>query len=241
MILLLSLLALAAEPATSNGPTSREQLATQIEVIHGLIDSGMAPAALELCSALREEGASGPEFDIVQARAMAASGMRTDARAILLDVVVKYKRNAEAWAQLGIIQADLGDPAARASLERALELDPEDAEILNNLGYIALSDQDYSRAEQLLRASIKADPSRAQTRNNLALTLALQEKDMEALELFRSTGTEAQARYNMGVACEWRHDNATAIVHYQAAIAAQPGYEPAVFALKKLLVPEETP
>ena len=53
--------------------------------------------------------------------------------------------------------------------------------------------------------------------------------------MFRSTSGEAGARYNMGVACEARGDRAGAIVHYQAAIRAAPGYVPAVSALARLI------
>jgi pentatricopeptide repeat protein len=233
MSLLLILLALAAEP--------KDSLTTQVQVIDGLVDSGMVDAALSLCTELKAQGISSPELDIAQARAMAAAGMKADARDLLIELVARHKRNAAAWAQLGIIQADLGDAAAESSLKRALELDPDNADILNNLGYLALADTRYTEAETLLRRALKTDPSNLTTRNNLGLVLALQEKDKEALEMFRSTGSEAEARYNLGVACEWRHDTAAAIVQYQAAIEASPGYTPAVYALKKLILQEGTP
>jgi len=224
------------KPPVVDARTAAEQLQTQLEVIDAMLDAGLTENAIQLCADLRAAGVEDSALELLQARAWHLRGMSGEAQVLLEQLLKRQPRNAEAWAMLGVVQADRHDPAAaRESLERAHQLAPEDPEILNNLGFVLLSAGDAEGAIERLRRSLQIDPSQLRTRNNLAFALARAERDTEALELFRSAGNEADARYNMGVACELRMDRASAIVHYQAAISASPGYLPAVTALKRLI------
>lgn len=220
--------------------TPEEVLETQLEVIRAMLDAGLTESAIQACADLRAAGVDDPRVELLQARAWHLNGMSAEARALLERLVKRQPRSAEAWAMLGVVQADQGEvAAARESLERARRLAPEDPKVLsgvlNNLGYVLLASGDAEAAVEVLREAIQLDPSDLRARNNLAFALARLERDSEALELFRSTSGEAGARYNMGVACEARGDRAGAIVHYQAAIRAAPGYVPAVSALARLI------
>ena len=61
------------------------------------------------------------------------AGRVAEARAMLEGLVAEEPGAAPAWNLLGLIQLDAGDPAARRSLERAAELDPDVAELRFNL------------------------------------------------------------------------------------------------------------
>jgi Flp pilus assembly protein TadD len=204
-------------------------------VLDGMIDAGFYTGAISLCADLRAQGVSGAWLDVVQARALNLAGMHTEAEELLTGTVKQYRRDARAWALLGVVRADRGDlVGAEEALVRANRLQPEDPAVMNNLGFVTMSAGKLDDAVRWYRASLRLDPAQNRTRNNLGFALARQEKDAEALEMFRSAGTEAEANYNMGVACEWRGDNADAILRYQAALEASPGYPPALEALKKL-------
>jgi Flp pilus assembly protein TadD len=106
---------------------------------------------------------------------------------------------------------------------------------MNILGYLEMARGRNQRAVELFEAAIVQDPSNSRTRNNLGFALARLERDTDALAAFRAAGTEADARYDMGVACELRGDTASALTNYQAAISASSQHEPARAALARLL------
>jgi Flp pilus assembly protein TadD len=208
---------------------------TQTRVLDGMIDAGFYTGAISLCSDLRAQGVTGVWLDVVQARALNLSGLHEEAEDLLDGTAKQHRRDARVWALLGVVRADRGDlVGAEDALERANRFRPEDPGILNNLGFVTMSAGKLEDAVRWYRASLLLDPAQSRTRNNLGFALARQEKDADALVMFRSAGTEAEANYNMGVACEWRGDNADAILRYQAALEASPGYPPAVEALKRL-------
>jgi Flp pilus assembly protein TadD len=212
-----------------------------VEVINGMIDAGLTEQALALCAQLRSQGITTTELDVAQARALNVQGLHTEAQQFLEQVLKKHKRDAGAWSMLGVVLADQEKlPEAKSALETANRLKANDSDVLNNLGFVAMAQGDLEEATRYYRASLQVDPTQKRTRNNLGFALVRMEQDQAGLEMFRSAGSETEARYNMGVACEWRNDRACAVVQFQAALEATPGYEPAVNALKKLLV-ENTP
>jgi Flp pilus assembly protein TadD len=209
---------------------------TRVEVIEGMIDAGLTDQALALCAQLRADGLSTPDLDVAQARALNMKGSHQEAHQLLEQVLKKHPGLARAWSVMGVVLADEGKlPEALQALERAHRLEPKDPDILNNLGFVAMASGKEEKAVEYFQEALLQDPTQNVSRNNLGFALAHLERDQEALEAFRSAGGEAEARYNMGVACEWRKDRACAIVQYQAALEATPGYTPAVEALKKLL------
>ena len=215
-------------------PRVREE--TQMHVLGALLDAGMAEQALEMVSEMRRSGSASVDLDVAQARAMHQRGLSTDAAAMLLAVVKKHPREAEAWAQLGIVHADRGQlPDAEAALRRAAKLSPDNADIFNNLGFVQLSARKYEPAITSFRAALKLDPASKRTRNNLGFALVRVERYDEALEAFRAANNEPDARYNFGAACEAAGDRATALTSYQAAVVVQPGHPQAVTALSRLL------
>lgn len=241
MILLLPMAFAGEAPVVEQVQTAPDPAKARVEVINGMIDAGLPDQALALCAQLRSQGVADPSLDVAQARALNVQGLHAEAEQMLQQVIKKHKRDATAWSMLGVVLADQSRlPEAKAALEKANRLQSDDATILNNLGYVAMAMGDVEGAVRYYRSSLQVDPTQKRTRNNLGFALMRQEQEQAALDIFRSAGTEAEARYNMGVACEWKNDRAGAIVQYQAALQASPGYEPAVVALKKVLV-EDTP
>lgn len=231
-----------ARPAAEAAPDltqPAERARAQLDVLDGLVRSGMVSDALGVAAQLRAAGLDDPRLDLLQARAMHAQGMNAQAVAMLRGLTRRTPRDAAVWSELGLVLADLNDTTgAIDALDHARRRAPADAAILNNLGYLRLAANQPDRAVTLFEAALVQDPSSARTRNNLGFALARLERDTEALELFRAAGTEGDARYNLGVACELRGDTASALTQYQAALAAAPEHASAAAALARLLHPE---
>ncbi len=127
-----------------------------------------------------------------------------------------------AQAALGVSLDQLGrHRQSLEHLERARALRPHDGRILNNLGVAYLRSGSPERAEEVLRAALRADLSDVELRtNNLGLAIALQGRFDEALARFRSTGDEQQARSNLGYAHYLRGEYDAAIAEYERALVA---------------------
>lgn len=216
---------------------ARERLSTQLDVLEALLDNGMAEQALAMIGEMNKQGAVDVRIDVAKGRAMHQRGLDHDAERVLLAVVKKYPRNGPAWAQLGILLADRGKvPDALAALEKAQKFAPKDGDVANNLGYVRLAAGDAEGAVEAFHAALELDPASVRTRNNLGLALVRLDRHDEALEAFRAAAAdEADARYNLGAACEGAGDRAGAITSYERAISLRPGHPAAVVALSRLL------
>lgn len=211
----------------------------QLAVLSGLVDGELYEQALTTARDLRAQGLDHWRLDRLQAEALAGTGMASEAVALAETAARKAPREADAWATLGVLYADVKRlEEATDALERASRLRRDDPGILNNLGWVWLARGQAERAADQFRASLTFDPTSAQTRNNLGFALARLDRYDEALEMFRSAGTEAEARYNLGVACELRQDRAGALTNYQAAVSANPDFPKARSALDRMLSTE---
>ena len=229
------------EPTRPDLDDPKVRLQTQVEVLDALIDGGMPEQAMAMVTQMHEQGVHDPRVDVAQARAMDMVGMDAEAKRILDDVVRDHPRLGPAWAALGLVRADAGDSAgAVAALTRASRLMKQDAAVLNNLGFAKMAAGDARGAVATLQKAVQLAPTDPIARNNLGFALARLERDDEALQLFlAATGSEADARYNLGVACAQRGDRAGAMTNWQAALAAQPGHALAQKALSTTISPPE--
>jgi DNA-binding winged helix-turn-helix (wHTH) protein/tetratricopeptide (TPR) repeat protein len=103
---------------------------------------------------------------------------------LLEQAVALEPRFVEAWSALGDIwtvrsilwKGNSRKEAivqARTTLDRAIALDPQCADALNNRGVLLMMfERSFREAETALRAAIHADPALAETRVNLAMLLA---------------------------------------------------------------------
>lgn len=218
------------------------RLSAQLDLIEGLMEAGIPQDALRVARELRAQGVDHWKLDLVQARALQRLGVLAEAIPLAESATRRARRAWEAWAALGVMYADAHrlDEAINA-LERALRLHHDDPGLLNNLGYLQMVNGSPEVAVELFQASLALDPTSNQTRNNLGFALARLERDSEALDAFRAAGSEAEARYNLGVACELRQDTASALTQYQAALRARPDFPQARSALDRLLATEPSP
>lgn len=101
---------------------------------------------------------------------------------------------------LGTILQILGKGrAAREQFGRAASLDPAAAYPLNNLCYSLLLDGDAPGAAAACARAIAIDPALVPAQHNMALVLAARGDIDAASGVFRATGDEAAAQYNLGI------------------------------------------
>lgn len=229
----------ASEPpvwSTNEGRTE-----TRVELAAALITSGAPEAALEMVADLRKDGASSAELDTVHARALREVGLFDDADEILESGLRRHRRAAGLHNELGILRMEQRRPTdAVRAFELAAKLAPNSAEYHNNLGFALMAGGEHEAAVQPLRRSLKIDSTRRQTRNNLGFALAALGRDREAWRVFRASGSEADAHYNLGVGRELRGDQTAAREAYVAALQANPEHKPATDALAALAHPSST-
>lgn len=232
----------ATEPPVWSTREGRTE--TRVELAAALIDSGAPEAALEMVADIRKDGASTAELDAVHARALREVGLFDDADEVLESGLRRHRRSAALHNELGILRMEQRRPRdAVQAFELAAKLAPDNAEYHNNLGFALMAEGEHEAAVQPLRRSLKIDSTRRQTRNNLGFALVALGRDREAWRVFRASGSEADAHYNLGVGCELRGDPAAAREAYVAALQADPRHKPATDALAGLAhsTPPEPP
>ncbi|MGC6493487.1 MAG: tetratricopeptide repeat protein [Myxococcota bacterium] len=229
---------------TSSAPYDTPEGAAQVrrDLARWYIDNDMHGQALVMVRELREQGISGPDIDLMQGEALAAEGLLSEAEHVLLKVLEERPREVKALRALGIVYADQNRiDEAITLLGHAVELQPDDAATRNNLGFLHLVQEDCPAAIAQLQTVMDLDATQARYRNNLAMAQVCMGNPEEALRLLRSNLTEADARYNLGVAME-RFDRLDgAKLQYEAATAADPQHALAQEAIARLNTPLSPP
>jgi tetratricopeptide (TPR) repeat protein len=119
--------------------------------------------------------------------------------------------------------------------QRALQLDPNDAEAHCDLGGVLAHQGQFAEAMQHCEQALQLDPDNAQARNNLGFALASQGKWNQAvLDFERAVAVNpnyADAQVNLGVALAKLGRWAEAIRHYEQALQVKPDFADAHFNL----------
>ena len=87
---------------------------------------------------------------------------------------------------MGRAAQELGRPDAADHFERAVQLDPRDAEALDRLAMLRFQEQNYEAAFGLYRSLLQINPDNAQTHSNLGATLYYLGRPDEALQSFET-------------------------------------------------------
>jgi tetratricopeptide (TPR) repeat protein len=238
----------ARKPDAASGPRAPElELSDEVDEVAlwrdmagWYMDNRLPEEAMAMVARLRERGEDSPELDLIQGRALLAQGMPDEARHVLEAVAARLPRDPRPLQALAVVQADLGHPEEAISwLERAAAVAPDDADTLNNLGFLEVSLARCDAGVAHLERALALDGTVPRVRNNLAFALVCVGEATRALALFRSTGREADARYNMGVAYERLDKIPSALAQYQAALDADPTHPAAREAHERLTASEE--
>ena len=111
---------------------------------------------------------------------------------------------------------------AERSFENAVRLNKDDAQNLNNLGFLLYENQDYEKATKYLKRAAKLSPNDPRIWNNLGLAQSERGKFDDAYESFARAQGEFKGHLNVAARLERRGDTKKAIKHLERAVALQP-------------------
>ena len=250
MLLLLSFLATAdakknsltssdgsAEVDDGSSPWETKEGAekTKIEMADALIKTGNPQESLSLIAEMRKGGSTQVELDVLQGKALRKLGLYDDADDILRGAIKQHPRCAAAHNELGLLLLERKEvDAAVPELKAAAKQAPDNPDFLNNYGFALITAGKTDVAVVPLRAALKLDGTRERTRNNLGFALIANGKPDEAYRLFRSSLSEADARYNVGYGLELQGKREKALVEYHSALESDPKHKLSIEAIYRL-------
>ncbi len=136
---------------------------------------------------------------------------------------------------LGRLYTTMGDhDRAVATYQKVLQKQPREAVVWCDLGMCLARHKEWDRAVEALRHAAECDAENRQYQNLLGFCLARAGRMDEALNVFRKSGSEGQAQYNVARMLLHMNQEAEARQHLQAAAQASPPCEPASQMLAQL-------
>ncbi|ESQ92607.1 hypothetical protein ABAC460_02880 [Asticcacaulis sp. AC460] len=121
-----------------------------------------------------------------------------EAIALLQHAAELKPRDWQAWSLLGVAYDNVKRPAdAQAAWAKALQLSPDNPNVLTNIAMSKVQAGDLAGAEPLLRTAAAQKGASIQVRQNLALVLGMQGKMAEAETLLRQDLPPDQADANL--------------------------------------------
>lgn len=141
-----------------------------------------------------------PKTLLSMADILAAQGKDKECESVLSTCIQQHPGFAPAYNSLAELQMRQGRVAQAANvLSGALRRWPNDSVLLNNLGMCSLIGRDYETAlEYFTRAAAHA-PASEKYRANMATSLGMLGRDLEALALLRQILPEDEALHNTEV------------------------------------------
>jgi Tfp pilus assembly protein PilF len=212
-----------------------ERDAVRYDLVEHFLEENDTRRALEIIRVLREEGVDSPLLDLYQGMALREQGMPEDALRLLEAARVGMKRDVRPYRELCVLYADMEQlDDAIDSCDRAVNLDDQDAAAWNNFGYLLLAQDRAAEAKQALEHAVDLDGTVARYRNNLGIAQAAAGQEDRALRTFMSTGSRADAHYNVGAAIERFADTDGALEWYHRALEFDAAHDLATEAVDRI-------
>jgi tetratricopeptide (TPR) repeat protein len=128
------------------------------------------------------------------ARLARGRGELTDARTLLEMALGVEQENGEAWLAYGVVLSELGPEhtnTARAAVQRASRLRPDDAEPWVAQGDLDMRESQWTRAIESFREALRRDAANAAAHTNLGVALARTGDRRAALRAFQEATERA--------------------------------------------------
>lgn len=169
------------------------------------------------------------------ARTAEQRGQLEKARELYAALQLRSPNSPEYAHRMGVVCTQLQDyVTAGKYFQHARGLDPQNADLLADMGYAAYLQRDYRSAEAYLSDSVRIRSGDARAVNNLAMAVGFQGRYDESLALFRRVNTETQALLNLAFVQSQKNEPETAMATYQRVLAQEPGNKVANGALQQL-------
>ncbi len=195
----------------------------RMAVAQKLADEGEWAAALEAAQAACQAAPEDPEALTLRGIVLRERGLFDEAQVDLTEALRRRPDSARAHSALALVQERQHRPAeAERHHRRAVELEPQNARYLNNLGYALLAHGDARGALPFLVRAVREDPTSARARNNLGFAYGRTGDFGRAAQQFALGGSAAETQSNLGLAYELDGNRAQASAHYREALRLDP-------------------
>jgi tetratricopeptide (TPR) repeat protein len=166
--------------------------------------------------------------------------LKTEPAAVLGGTIYLWEENDVVLNLLGILFMNSSQFSEAAKvLERAVQLQPDDAALHSNLGSALARIGHLPQAIEHMRQAVKLQPEHDDTHNNLGSLLALTGAVNDAVAEFERAielqPNRADAHINLADVLSEKGELGKAIEHYQTARRLQPQFVPAYASLAKAL------
>ena len=180
-----------------------------------------------------EEPANKFAQEMARARNLERAGKYEEARPIYEGLIADYPDRYEPRHRLGVVaDRQRRYREAQALYSEAIRLEPNNPDVFNDLGYCLFLQGQLDKSESALLKSVSLSPADSRYRNNLGMVYGHQGRYEEALDQFRSAGSEADAYYNLAFVLAAKEEVEGAKNCFRLALAADPTYDRARAALK---------
>ncbi len=160
---------------------------------------------------------------LAYARLQEQLGNLDEARRFYEQVLGEKPKSVEAIVGLARLDHLSGrDSEAEKGFARALELAPENPQVLDSAGQFYAEREDWSRATQLFQKAVELSPDDENIRYHLAVALVNNGQVEAALAHFSKIVGEAAAHYNVAVLLQQKGKTQEAERHLLAALAKDP-------------------
>ena len=176
-----------------------------------------------------------PRMLYAAARILVLQNRDGEAQNVLRRLIREYPRVLPAYCDLAELQMrhDHSDHAM-VTLTAALNIDPKDPVLLNNLGMChLLRDEPHKALERFMQAS-SAAPGSARYRSNMAAALGTLGRYEEALALYEQVIPSDEAHHNLSVLAQARGDLSRSVREEALARSAAPASRPGASSNKNL-------
>jgi Tfp pilus assembly protein PilF len=178
------------------------------------------------------------DVHIGMGQSLEAQGDTNQAMTEYKEALAKDPKRADAYVRLAVLADGMAKfPEAMQWYQQALELQPDNPDILCDLGYSLYLQKDWKEAESNLRQAIALAPDHKRAHNNLGSILARMGLVDEALVEFRKGGcSPAGAHVNLAFVLTLEGRWPEARQQYEIALREEPSFVPAQKGLHELNV-----
>jgi len=185
------------------------------------------------------EASVGPPADELlfrAARQANAKGERGRATGIYRELLQMNPADVRARNNLALLLDQSGDhEGALAELDRCVEHEPDNAQVLVNRGAVLSVLSHFGDAERDLRRALRLDPSNAEAHFNLGLAISRRGRWGDAVPYLRRSieldSSRATAYFHLGDALNHIDDLEGALHSYQRAVELRPNNPKALYGL----------
>lgn len=175
------------------------------------------------------------EIQFEMARGNEKEGQLAKAEASYRELCEAKPDVARYHQRFGVVLTRLGKrDEGIAELERARQMEPQNTNILNDLGYAHLQSGESAKAVTLFKKTLEIDSQNKRANNNLALALGYEGDLKESFRTFQNTMPEAEALTNLGYVATQNGNTNLAVKAYSRALTLEPDKKSAAEALTQL-------